>query len=92
MSAEPIRWFVNWTVALTPWTVGAASASWIATASGLAGGTGPLPEAATAIVVPAAITATTPAINASRRRVGAVRRNRFTPSNCGTHRFRSGPG
>jgi hypothetical protein len=62
-----------------PGTFGAASALWIACASGERAGTGPLPAAATAIVAPAAIAASAPTITDSRRRVEEVRRNPFTP-------------
>ena len=65
-------------LALIPCTFGAASAARIAWASGLGGGTGPLPAAAIAIVVPAAITAIVPTITESNRLVEAVRRNLFT--------------
>src|SRR5579872_3916501 len=56
-----------------PCTAGALSASRTARASGLAGGTGPEPTAAIAIVVPAATAMTNPAREASSLRVEIVR-------------------
>src|SRR5580704_2743838 len=66
----------------------APRASRIACASGFAGGTGPLPAAATAIAVPAAINAIAPAIDANRVRGELVRRNFMTnPPFSGTSKI-----
>src|SRR6185437_2331138 len=70
----PIKLLVKLIRAEMPWTSGAVSAPWTARASDCGAGLGPDPDAATAIAVPPAITATTPAIIASRRRVETVRR------------------
>src|SRR4051794_1168680 len=73
MLDESTRWLVKRILAVMPSTAGAVAASWIATASGLAGGIGPSPPAV-AIAVPPPTTPTVPAINASRRRLDMLRR------------------
>ena len=72
-----MRWLVKRMRALTPWTAGAVSASWMARASGLGGGVGPPDVAAMAMAAPAAAAATTAAQSARRRRVEIPRRNRI---------------
>src|SRR5438270_7483951 len=72
-----MRWLVKLIRALTPSTAGAVSASWIACASGLGGGTGPPAVAAIAIAAAPTAAATTEAQSASRRRVEMRRRKRI---------------
>ena len=66
--------FVNLILAVTPCGSEAASPSWIACARGFAGGVGPVPRAATAIVVPPTTSMATAAQRAIRLRVDSVRR------------------
>ena len=76
-SVPLIRWLVNWIRALTPWTVGAARASWTATGRGSAEGFGPPPVAAIARAVTPTPAATVAAQRAISRRV-EMRRKYFT--------------
>ena len=78
MFEEPIRWFVKLIRAVMPGTERAASALWMALASGRLGGTGPVPAAAMAIAVPAAMAVIRATTRASSRRVETVRRNFVT--------------
>src|SRR3954469_23825462 len=73
MPDESIRWFVNFTRAVMPWTSGAVRPSWTAAASGFGGGLGPS-SPASAIALPPAATAQTLAQSAARRGVEMVRR------------------
>ena len=68
---------MNWIRALTPWTVGAVSASCTATGRGFAGGLGPPPVAAIAMAVAPTPPATHAAHSASSRRV-EIRLRNFT--------------
>ena len=74
--APSSKWLVNWMRALTPSTFGADSASWTASASGLAGGVGPVPTASASAVAPIPTATTTP--HSSSRRERGRRRRMFT--------------